>query len=89
MTRKVLLFGERQRQASARWVRQNWSRGLFKNRVRTDMVANGAYKNLATFAAIRMQINLLQFSHICALFRLHLEGGTSQQPFKSCLASLG
>ena len=25
---------------------------------------------------------------ICALFRLHLGGGTSQQPFKSCLASL-
>ena len=23
------------------------------------------------------------------LFCLHLEGGTSQQPFKSCLASLG
>ena len=31
---------------------------------------------------------LSQFSHICALFRLHLEGGTSQQPFKSCLAFL-
>ena len=26
--------------------------------------------------------------YICALFRLHLEGGTSQQPFKSCLAFL-
>ena len=33
--------------------------------------------------------NLSQFSHICALFCLHLEGGISQQPFKSCLASLG
>ena len=27
--------------------------------------------------------------YICALFCLHLEGGTSQQPFKSCLASFG
>ena len=35
-----------------------------------------------------LQIHLSQFSHICALFRLHLEGGTSQQPFKSCLAFL-
>ena len=43
--------------------------------------------SLATFAADRLQIYLSQFSHICALFRLHLEGGTSQQPFKSCLAS--
>ena len=45
--------------------------------------------SLATFAADRLQIYLSQFSHICALFCLHLEGGTSQQPFKSCLASLG
>ena len=44
--------------------------------------------SLATFAADRLQIYLSQFSHICALFRLHLEGGTSQQPFKSCLAFL-
>ena len=29
------------------------------------------------------------WEHICALFRLDLEGGTSQRPFKSCLTSLG
>ena len=39
---------------------------------------------------IKMTIlSILQFSHICALFWLHLEGGTSQQPFKSCLAFFG
>ena len=47
------------------------------------------YTSLATFAATRLQNISLQFSHIYALFRLHLEGGTSQQPFKICLASLG
>ena len=44
---------------------------------------------LAIFAANRLQIYLLQFSHICASFGQHSEGGTIQQPFKSCLASLG
>ena len=34
------------------------------------------------------KIYLLQFSHIWALFCLHLEGGIIQQPFKSCLASV-
>ena len=31
----------------------------------------------------------LQFSHIYASFGIHLDGGTIQQPFKSCLGSLG
>ena len=45
--------------------------------------------SLATFAVDRLKIYLLQISHICALFRLHLEGETIQQPVKSHLASLG
>ena len=32
---------------------------------------------------------LYSFLIFVLLFRLHLEGWTSQQPFKSCLASLG
>ena len=44
--------------------------------------------SLTTFAAIRMQIYILQFYFICASFCLYFEGQTIQQPFKSCLASL-
>ena len=43
--------------------------------------------SIATFAVDSLQIYLSQFSNICALFHLHLEGETSQWPFKSCLAS--
>ena len=39
-------------------------------------------QTLWNFQDWRVSINLLQFSHICASFCLHLEGGTIQQPFK-------
>ena len=45
--------------------------------------------SLATFAVDILQIYLLPFSHICVSLRPHSEGGISQKPFKSCLASLG
>ena len=35
--------------------------------------------SLATFATDRLQNISLQFSHVCALFCLHVEGGISHQ----------
>ena len=65
------------------------SKGTYTAASHTPHLGMMCSYNPADSAAIRLQIYLLRFSHICAFFRLGLEGGTIQQSFKSCLASLG